>query len=177
MAIDPELKAILDQQAKQMDQQAKQHKEQMDMLAGLFQKCVPTAVSTPSDKTQIEITIQSVYSKLDKFYYVPGEYSFFDIWYRRHESVFTQEAKDLTDSQKITILTQKLENQVFDQLANYVAPKKLEEFKFYEVISTLTTLFGNKATVFSERFSYIRMNMEPGEDVLKLNVIKPSIFS
>src|SRR4051794_36698900 len=99
-----QLKLMQEAQARRDAEQTKRDAEFSQLLAKLGVNSNPNASAIPQlDPT--ESTLALIGSKLDTFHHIPDEASYFDTWYARHELVFTEDAKNLTDDKKVQALT------------------------------------------------------------------------
>lgn len=157
-----QLMATLQKQADLIDKQS----AQLNQLLQQHLQPGTTATATGTGTISDAYTLQIVKNALDTFHYDPSSDATFDAWYKKHEPVFTQEASSLNDEKKIGALLSKLELSVHKRLHDYMGSVDPKTKKFQEVVDILTDLFGNKVTIFTERYNFGRIKRKPQEDIM-----------
>ncbi|EYC35419.1 hypothetical protein Y032_1058g3512 [Ancylostoma ceylanicum] len=85
-------------------------------------------------------------------------------WYRRHADIFTVDAKSLDEATRVRLLLHKLDAPSYEKYVNYILPQTPQEVKFDDAISTLKDLFGPQQSLFSTRYTCLKLTKDPKDD-------------
>ncbi|EPB75509.1 hypothetical protein ANCCEY_05375 [Ancylostoma ceylanicum] len=88
----------------------------------------------------------------------------FEAWYRRHADIFTVDAKSLDEATRVRLLLHKLDAPSYEKYVNYILPQTPQEVKFDDAISTLKDLFGPQQSLFSTRYTCLKLTKDPKDD-------------
>ncbi|CAH1101894.1 unnamed protein product [Psylliodes chrysocephalus] len=115
-------------------------------------------------KSNTELIIESLASNIVEFVYDPDSGITFETWFSRYEDLFSEDAKVLTDSEKVRLLLRKLNTLAHSRYVNFILPKQPKEFNFIETINKLKTIFGRTMSLFHLRFKCLQLTKNPFDD-------------
>uniref|UniRef100_A0A1I7V4V8 RNA-directed DNA polymerase n=1 Tax=Caenorhabditis tropicalis TaxID=1561998 RepID=A0A1I7V4V8_9PELO len=118
--------------------------------------------------------MNSINSRISVFQFDLEAEKTFSKWYARYGITITVEGKDLTDSNKVSLLTGKLSDEVFEQFSRRICPKNYTELSFKDTVDILKEMFDIKKSLFSHRFACINIVREgdsPVEYTSKVNAL------
>ncbi|RCN39739.1 retroviral aspartyl protease [Ancylostoma caninum] len=84
--------------------------------------------------------------------------------HRRHADIFTVDAKSLDEATRVRLLLHKLDAPSYEKYVNYILPQTPQEVKFDDAISTLKDLFGPQQSLFSTRYTCLKLAKDPKDD-------------
>lgn len=70
-------------------------------------------------------------SRMNPFTFCPEENLTFDRWYARYQSIFDQDATALTNSQKVSLLTEKLSDIDYQKFADGILPATKDDVSIF----------------------------------------------
>lgn len=79
--------------------------------------------------------------------------------------MFSSEAGDMTDSQKVDLLTEKLSYPDYTKFALTILPRTKVDIPFEDAVTELKRIFGRKESQFALRYKCIKTSIESGEDL------------
>ena len=109
-------------------------------------------------------TARDLSERMEKFVYSAEENATFDLWYARYEEIFSTETAEMTDAQKLNLLTEKLSYQDYLKFANTILPLTKATIPFADAVTQLKRMFGRKESQFALRYRCLKVEMEAGED-------------
>ena len=107
-------------------------------------------------------TAEGITNSITEFNYNPESGSTFPAYFRRYENIFVNRCSTWTEQQKVSLLLQKLGTEENTKYSNFILPKKPEEVSFEETINCLSSIFGERNSVFHTRYKCL--NIVKGED-------------
>lgn len=115
-----------------------------NQIRELLQQRLPgnEAAQINAQPNNIDQRLKNLSAMMTDFVYEPESNDIFETWYSRHESIITDEAADMTESQKIRLLLTKFSNQDYRKFADSILPKKPTELTVEEAIKLLKPMFG-----------------------------------
>lgn len=157
-----------------LDQQQKVHQEQQKWLIEQMAKLLHNQQVVQEENGNITVggesssrQIKDLADSMLQFDYEPEDNATFETWFSRYESMFTDEAQDLSDKAKIRLLLMKFPNTGYQRYADSILPKKPHEFSFDDTIKKLKLLFGHRETKFALRQKCFNIVKNDSEDFVQ----------
>lgn len=164
----------LEQQKLQMEQQKKnqdfqdylQHemldlrKQQANDTKLLFEAVAQVRTMESSNY----FTAEGIANSITEFVYDPENGITFQAYFRRFETIFNKRCETWSDEQKVGLLLQKLGPNESTKYTNLLLPRKPDEVSFQETIKTLTSMFGERSSLFHTRFSCLNIVKQNDDD-------------
>ncbi|PIO66676.1 zinc knuckle [Teladorsagia circumcincta] len=104
--------------------------------------------------------------RIEKFVFDPDADISFSRWFSRYKEVFSEDAKQLTESKKVRLLCEKLDSVTFEKYQRHVLPKDVSQIGFDETIEALKQLFDYKTSLFTTRYQCLKLEKSDAEDYL-----------
>ena len=105
-------------------------------------------------------------SSIQEFNYDPDEGLTFSAWYRRYEDIFLVEAENLDEAAKVRLLMQKLGAAEHTKYCNYILPKNPRDFNLQQTVNTLSSIFGERSSLFNIRYNCLKITHKTDEDIV-----------
>lgn len=102
--------------------------------------------------------------RMDQFLYDESSGLTFERWLGRYRLLFENEAKDLSETQKVELLVSKFKQRDYNLFADSIAPKTVSTMSFTDAVDKLRKLFGKQESQFGQRVKCLRTEMETSED-------------
>lgn len=118
-------------------------------------KEIADRLSTAPD-SNLEQRMDSLANNMQVFRYDPEAGQTFEIWYRRYEEIFQEDAKFLNDAAKIRLCLRKLDAPAHDKFKDALLPKAPKDFSFDEIIKKLKNTFGRQESIFNVRYKCLQ---------------------
>ena len=109
-------------------------------------------------------TAEGITNSITEFNYNPETGSTFPAYFRRFENIFANRCIAWTEEQKVSLLLQKLGTEENTKYSNFILPKKPEEISFDETINCLSSIFGERNSLFHTRYKCLNIVKEDNED-------------
>ncbi|RCN48996.1 hypothetical protein ANCCAN_04873 [Ancylostoma caninum] len=128
-----------------------------------FQRLLAALIhSTP--ETDPAKNFDTLAGRIVQFCYDPEADLTFEAWYRRHADIFTVDAKSMDEATRVRLLLHKLDAPSYEKYVNYILPQTPQEVKFDDAISTLKDLFGPQQSLFTTRYTCLKLAKDPKDD-------------
>ena len=72
----------------------------------------------------------------------------FESWYKRYEDLFINECKSWDEAAKVRSLLRKIDVTEHDKYCNFILPKRPGDFSLADTVTHLSTLFGERCSLF-----------------------------
>ncbi|KIH66810.1 hypothetical protein ANCDUO_02862 [Ancylostoma duodenale] len=130
----------------------------------LFQRLLAALTHSPpaTDPTKQFATLAG---RIVQFCYNPEADLIFEAWQRRHSDIFTMDGKSLDEATRVRLFLQKLGAASYEEYVNYILPQTPQEMKFDDAISTLKDLFGPQQSLFTTRYTCMKLIKNPKDDL------------
>ncbi|XP_011858400.1 PREDICTED: uncharacterized protein LOC105555933, partial [Vollenhovia emeryi] len=100
------------------------------------------------------------------FVYCPEDNLTFEAWYERYEQdIFTAGAAQMTNAEKVSLLTQKLSTCDYEQFKAKITPATKATVLFADAVKALKQQFGRKDSQFSIRYKCLTIHQGPSETI------------
>lgn len=140
-------------------QQENAQKQQTDFLLKLSEILQPTVQSTNE-----EFRMETLGNGISEFEYNEDEGSTFESWFNRYETLFSEDAKNISDEAKVRLLLRKLNTRCHQQYIDIILPKQAKEIKFEETVKILKGMFGRNISLFNLRYHCLKLVKSPAQD-------------
>ncbi|KAK6033049.1 hypothetical protein OSTOST_00748 [Ostertagia ostertagi] len=153
-------------------------KEQKDIMAKIIDR-VPQpgqAGTKPEESVALPNVMAALSNRIEKFVFDPDADMSFSKWFSRYKEVFSEDAKQLTEVNKVRLLCEKLDSITFEKYQRHVLPKDVSQIGFDETIQALKQLFDYKTSLFTTRYQCLKLEKSDAEDYLTWNQMSPMDF-
>lgn len=116
--------------------------------------------NTPPDEFRMESLSQGI----TEFEYDPEANITFDSWYSRYESLFTEDAVNLSDQSKTRLLLRKMSTRCHELYINSILPQTPKDILFAATVTRLKSIFGRQVTLFRSRYNCLQLVKSDLED-------------
>jgi PNMA len=183
--MDPNVKAMLEamalqhkQQQELLQQEREKRKAQQEADRALIQQLLNREPRVNAQGEQINgqpqpaigqaaPVVASLHNELSErmkdFDFDPEENKTFDKWYARYQTIFTMSAATMSDSEKVSLLTEKLSTSDYNKYAMTILPATDANISFADAVKALNNIFGRKESLFSLRYQCLKVSMEESE--------------
>ncbi|XP_055527451.1 uncharacterized protein K02A2.6-like [Wyeomyia smithii] len=134
------------------------------LLLLLFFRFLMQQAAPATNKRSVEQIVESLSSTIEESSYDPAAGMTFDRWFNKYEELFSADGRELDDAAKIRLLLRSLIVHVHEKFTNYLLPKHPRDFTFEEVVQKLKVIFGQKKSLFSERYESFRLVKSDADD-------------
>jgi transposase InsO family protein len=98
--------------------------------------------------------------RMEKFVFDPEENKTFEKWFARYQTILETDAAQMTEAQRVCLMTEKLSTCDYDKFANTILPETNASIKFDEAVATLKRIFGRKQSLFALRYECMKIEKE-----------------
>ena len=88
----------------------------------------------------------------------------FDVWYKLHEDLFTNECNDLDEKDKTRLLLSRIDERCRQLYHSTITPRTPSEVNWDDTMKTLDQLFGSPKTMFRRRYECFKLRYD-GSDI------------
>ncbi|KAK5977729.1 Retroviral aspartyl protease [Trichostrongylus colubriformis] len=119
----------------------------------------------PQEQVTFPNVMAALSNRIEKFTFVPDADMSSSKWFSRYK-VFSEDAKQLTESSKVRLLCEKLDSVTFDKYQRHVLPRDVSQIGFDETVEALKQLFDHKTSLFTTRYQCLKLEKSDAEDYL-----------
>nr|CDJ84927.1 Unknown [Haemonchus contortus] len=143
-------------------------KEQRDIIARVIDS-VPERdqrVRKAEEPLALPNVMAALSNRIEKFIFDPDADMSFAKWFSRYKEVFSEDAKQLSENNKVRLLCEKLDSVTFDKYQRHILPKDVSQIGFDETVEVLKQLFDYKTSLFTTRYQCLKLEKSDAEDYL-----------
>ncbi|XGW15781.1 hypothetical protein V3C99_001322, partial [Haemonchus contortus] len=143
-------------------------KEQKDIIARVIES-VPERderVRKAEEPLALPNVMAALSNRIEKFVFDPEADMSFTKWFSRYKEVFSEDAKQLSENNKVRLLCEKLDSVTFDKYQRHILPKDVSQIGFDETVEVLKQLFDYKTSLFTTRYQCLKLEKSDAEDYL-----------
>jgi hypothetical protein len=137
------------------------HQKEMKELV----KMIKSSGSVPNEPSSL-CFFRDISQRVPQFVFDPDAENCFSTWYDRYKGVFTVDAADLGDEEKVRALLERLDSSCYAKYKSYILPKAVEDCKYDETIASLKQLLDKSLSMFTQRYQLLRFEKDPNDDLL-----------
>ncbi|PIO60092.1 zinc knuckle [Teladorsagia circumcincta] len=127
-------------------------KEQKDIIAKILDRA-PERDREVGKPEELPNMMAALSNRIEKFVFDPDADMSFSKWFSRYKEVFSEDAKQLTESNKVRLFCEKLDSMTFEKYQRHVLPEDVSQIGFNATIEALKQLFDYKTSLFTTRYS------------------------
>lgn len=143
-------------QQEQLDGQREEARAQREQMQAVIKKLTEGGAKSK---------LQDMFAQVQHFEYDPEKLLTIEPFLECFETIFaSDEGKTFSEADMLAVLFGRLNSADYNQLADSIAPSKLETLTFVEVRKHLMKLFGRKESRFSRRYKTLRITKRDDED-------------
>ncbi|KAK5973488.1 hypothetical protein GCK32_001744 [Trichostrongylus colubriformis] len=105
-------------------------------------------------------------NRIEKFVFDADVEMGFSKWYSRYKEVFTEDARQLSESARVRLLCEKLDNVTFEKHQRHVLPRSVSDIGYRDTVDNLKHLFDFKAFEFTTKYQCLKLEKSVNEDYL-----------
>ena len=136
-------------------------RQQQDDTKALFEAITAVKKENPVNSY---FSAEGIANSITEFKFDPDEGITFPAYFRRFESIFEKKCQSWSDEQKVILVLQKLGTDENNKYTNFVLPRKASDIPFKETIEILSSIFGERVSLFHTRFQCLNMIKKDDED-------------
>ncbi|KAK5974422.1 hypothetical protein GCK32_020332, partial [Trichostrongylus colubriformis] len=119
----------------------------------------------PEEQVTLPNVMAALSNRIEKFIFDPDA-DMSSKWFSRYKEVFSEDAKQLTESNKVRLLCVKLDSVTFEKYQRHVLPRDVSQIGFDETVEALKQLFDHKTSLFTTRYQCLKLEKSDAEDYL-----------
>jgi hypothetical protein len=139
-----------------------QHAESMQVITALLQKQDSSSNAVSSSRLMSDIS-----RRIPLFSFDPDSEDAFSTWYERHKNTFLVDGKSLSETDKVRLLLERLDESSFTKYKKHTLPEDVFDVKFDDTITSLKELFDKSASLFTQRYQLLRFDKANSQDLLE----------
>ncbi|PIO73746.1 hypothetical protein TELCIR_04278 [Teladorsagia circumcincta] len=143
-------------------------KEQRDIIAKIIDRVAEPGQerAKPEEQSNFPNVMAALSNRIEKFVFDPDADMSFSRWFSRYKDVFSEDAKQLSESNKVRLLCEKLDSMAFEKYQRHVLPTDVSQIGFDVTIEALKQLFDYKTSLFTTRYQCLKLEKSDAEDYL-----------
>ncbi|XGW20242.1 hypothetical protein V3C99_003783, partial [Haemonchus contortus] len=143
-------------------------KEQRDIIAKIMDRAPERDQGAAKPKEQVTLpnVMAALSNRIEKFIFDPDADMSFSKWFSRYKEVFSEDAKQLTETNRVRLLCERLDSVIFDKYQRHVLPRDVSQIGFDETVEALKLLFDHKTSLFTTRYQCLKLEKNDAEDYL-----------
>ncbi|KAK5981553.1 Retroviral aspartyl protease [Trichostrongylus colubriformis] len=120
----------------------------------------------PEEQVTLPNVMAALSNRIEQFSFDPDADMSFSKWFSRCKDVFSEDAKQLTESSKVRLLCEKLDSITFYKYQRHVLPRDVSQIGFDETVEALKQLSDHKTSVFTTRYQCLKLEKSDPDDYL-----------
>lgn len=146
------------QQEQNKSQQLAMAQAQYKFMASIVSTLTGNANQRPQNiQTDSEFRMETLGQSISEFDFVPESEITFDAWFGRYESLFSEDAVNLSDQAKTRLLLRKLNTRCHQLYTNSILPQTPKDKSFAETVARCKATFGRQESLFSTRYKCLQL--------------------